>query len=328
MRILLLGHNKWACMTLRALIDGGHTVVGVVTETDAFDRREADVYARFARFNAYESLKETAEAIGLDVHQPADINDRTFIAAIDALSPELIVCVSYHAILRPVLIDRYPDRILNAHLAPLPDYRGRAPLNWAILNGEDHTAVTVHFIDAGIDTGQILVQQRIPILESDRSIDVLLRALPEFPNAVLAAIAGIERGTIEPEPQDPHAGSYFPLRTPSDGLVLWDREKACDIHNKVRALSDPYPEAFSYVRDRRTRFVSSRLPQDPRRISPVPGIVHRHNEDGSVDVTTIDGSLSIETVRIREEVLPAAEALRLGTRFTHPPQKPTLPHET
>lgn len=316
MRILLLGHNKWACLTLTALVKAGHEIVGVVTETDAFDREEAEVYERFARYGAYESLKEAALQVGLPLYQPKDINHTEFIATIDAMAPDLIICVSYHAILKRELISRYPARIINAHLAPLPHYRGRAPINWAIINGEDHTAVTVHFIDEGIDTGPIIVQERIPILEMDRAIDVLLRALPAFPRTILSAIRKIETDKVEALPQSPFDGSYFPKRTPKDGLIDWKYMNTQDIHNTIRALSDPYPGAFSYCKGEKIIFHRSQLPREMHRVSPIAGLVFTKIPDGAVKVTTRDSHITITSIQVGDREIRPAEYLKLGSKLS------------
>jgi len=315
-----MGHNKWACMALRALLEAGYKVVGVITETDEFDQREAQTYKKFARYGAYESLKETAHEAGLDVYQPEDINDPGFIRKIEALAPDLLVCVSYHAIIKKELLNKYKQRIINAHLAPLPYYRGRAPINWAIINGEDHTAVTVHFMDEGVDTGPIIVQDSVPIYDNDRAIDVLLRALPYFPKLILRAIQLIEKGEVEAIPQNPYEGSYFPKRTPEDGLIDWKYEKARDIHNKIRALTDPYPGAFSYYQGNKVIFISSELPKNQKRISPVGGIIFGKNPDYSVKVTTIDGFILIKEIRIKEQEIAAAHYFKMGGKLLAEPE--------
>ncbi|MBN1857938.1 methionyl-tRNA formyltransferase [Candidatus Bipolaricaulota bacterium] len=315
MRIILLGHNKWACLTLRALLENGHEVAAVVAETDAYDQREASVYERFSEFGAYESLKDAADHLGITVHQPQDVNDRAFIDTLQAARPDLLICVSYHAIFRRAFLEAFPERLINAHLAPLPHYRGRAPINWAIINGEDHTAVTVHFIDAGIDTGPILVQRRVPIHENDRAIDVLLRALPVFPAAVLDAVEQLAQGTSNPVRQDPADGSYFPRRTPEDGLVDWASERALDIHRKIRALADPYPCAYAYWGHRKVVFLASRGPENRPRITPVGGLVFAKGRDGEIHVSTSDGYLAIRRVRIGSEEGAASELIPLGVRF-------------
>lgn len=319
MRIFLLGHNKWACLTLRALLDAGHVVVGVITETTEFDAREADTYRRFSRHAAYESLKDTANALAVPVHQPQNINTPDSIRLIEATSPDLLVCVSYHTILRAPLLDRFPKRVINAHLAPLPRYRGRAPLNWAIINGETETAVTVHYIDEGVDTGPILVQERIPIHPDERAIDVLLRALPAFPRTVLHAVDMIASGKIAPREQPRDAGSYFPRRSAADGLIDWLRLGARDIHNLIRALSDPYPGAFCYCRGKSVVLERSSLPVTQARVSPVPGLVFAHTSDGAAMATTHDGSIVIRSVRSDGEEKPARSSLPLGSRLTTQP---------
>jgi methionyl-tRNA formyltransferase len=320
MRLILFGHSKWACLTLRALVEAGHEIAGVVTETDAFDEREAEVYRRFARHGAYESLKEAARHAGIRTYQPEDIHEPGFMAGIDALQPQLLVSVSYHAIFKPPWFEKYPDRIINAHLAPLPYYRGRAPINWAIINGETRTALTVHFIDEGVDTGPIIKQEPIPIDENDRAIDVLLRALPRFPELVLASVRLIEEGRITARPQPGGAGTYFPRRTPEDGLVDWQAESTRDIHNKIRALSHPYPGAFSYCGSGKVVFESSKVPGDGCRITPVGGLVVAATPGEGIRVTTADGWLEIGTVRVDDDEVPAARHVKVGSRFLSLPE--------
>lgn len=316
MRILLLGHNKWACLTLRALLEAGYEIAGVITETDEFDKREAEVYQRFAPYGAYESLKKLASQLGLQLFQPQDIHAPEFMRIIEEkLQPNLLICVSYHTILKKSLLQRYPNRIINAHLAPLPYYRGRAPINWAIINGEDHTAVTVHFIDAGIDTGPIILQEKIPIGEDDRAIDVLLRALPYFPKLVLQVVELIRTGKVQPRSQDLYESSYFPRRMIEDGLLDWKHLTTQDIHNMIRALSDPYPGAFSYCKGERIVIQSSQLPKEIKRVSPMAGLVFARMPQGEVKVTTTDGHIIIRSIQVEGQEMNPAAYLRLGTKF-------------
>lgn len=315
MRIILLGHNKWACLTLRALLEAGHDVAAVVAETDRYDQREAHVYERFSEYGAYESLKHAAIGLGIPIRQPEDVNDSAFVASLRAADPDLLVCVSYHAIFRSAFLETFGGQLINAHLAPLPHYRGRAPINWAIINGEDHTAVTIHLIDEGIDTGPILVQHRVPIYDDDRAIDVLLRALPFFPAAVLEAIDQIEDGTVKPKPQNPEEGSYFPRRTPADGVINWSTEYAIDVHRKIRALTDPYPGAYSYWGKRKVVFLSSRWPEDGLRDTPEGGRVFARTQVGELLVSTADGHLVIQRVRIGSEEGKASMLIPIGAQF-------------
>lgn len=316
MKIVLFGHGKWACLTLSSLYQKGHEILGVVTETHEFDEREAESYRRLAMHNAYQSLEETADTLGLTTYRPSNIHDPGFMECIDALQPHLIVSVSYHGIFRQPWQKKYPDRIINAHLAPLPKYRGRSPLNWAIINGETHTALTVHFIDEGIDTGPIIIQEQIPIYHEDKAIDVLLRALPLFPKLVQSSIEKIESGRIMFNNHQNENGTYFPKRNPEDGLINWQTECTKDIYNKIRALSHPYPGAYSYYADRQIIFETAKISKDPQRISPVGGLVIARTQGNGVQVTTADGWLEISGIRIGDDEVPAGEQIKVGGRFT------------
>ena len=187
-----MGHNKWATLTLRELVKSRHDVVAVVTETDEFDKKEEKNYKKFAGYGAYESLKDVANSLDLPLYQPEDANSQDFLDTIDSLNPDLIVMVSYHAIIKAPLLRKYENKIINAHVAYLPYYRGRAPINWAIINDDDCAGVTVHFIDEGIDTGPIIMQEKVKIEADDSTIDVLLKALPMFSKLVLKSIDLIE----------------------------------------------------------------------------------------------------------------------------------------
>jgi len=116
--------------------------------------------------------------------------------------------------------------------------------NWAILRGERFNAITEHHIDEGIETGPILVRPPVPIGPGDYAIDVLLRALPEFPRAILLPIDRLLGPELHPTPQNPEDGSYFGRRTPEEGIIEWKSETTVQILDKIRALADPYPGAF------------------------------------------------------------------------------------
>jgi len=303
-------------MVLSAIVTQGYNVVGVITETDEFDKKEEENYQRFAKFGAYDSLKEVANCLKLPVYQPKNVNSEEFVDKIEEINPNLIVIVSYHTIIKKHLIQKFKNRIINVHMAPLPKYRGRAPINWAIINGETHTAITVHFVDEGIDTGPIISQEIIEIEDDDRAIDVLLKGLPLFPYLVLKSIRFIEENKVNPKTQDLYDGSYFPKRKPEDGLIDWCHEKTLDIHNKVRALAYPYPGAFTFIHpEKKVKIERTSMPRNFRRICPIPGIVFGKVPSGGVKVTTIDGFIIIEKVRIDESIYDASEYLKLGTKL-------------
>ena len=295
-----MGHNKWACMALRELIKNGHDIVGVITEKDEFDKNNTEHYASFAKFGAYEFFKDVAVGLNLPVYQPDDVNSPEWIQKIDSMRPDLIVVVSYHSILKGKLLQKYNGRIINAHAAFLPYYKGRAPITWAIINGEEYAGVTVHFINEGVDTGDIIIQEKVRIEDDDRGIDLLIKMLPLFPKLVLEAVNLIRTNKVQPKPQNPYEGCYFPLRNPINSVIDWQNETAREIHNRVRALAYPYPSAFFFLSRKKVSVLKTRLSDGyaARKISPRPGLVFGKAPNGGVKVTTVDGFIVIEELEI------------------------------
>lgn len=310
-RILLLGHNKWACLVLERLIEHDYEVVGVVTETDAFDSLERQNYERFRRFGAYESLKDRALSMGLKVFQPDNINEDKTIRKLQDLAPDIVVMISYHSLLRKNFLRTF--KVINAHGAPLPKYRGRAPINWAIINGESSTAVTVHHVIEKFDAGNIIAQQEIPIYDKDRAIDVLLRSLPVYPKVVMEALQKLEDDPKYGISQNEEESTYFPRRTPKDGRINWEISSTRDIYNKIRALAYPYPGARAKYRGREIILNSSTIVSE-NRLSPIPGIIIRSNRNG-VYVTTIDGIINIKTLIENETEIEASQTLKVGGKL-------------
>jgi methionyl-tRNA formyltransferase len=308
-----MGHGKWACMVLVALVAEGYRVVGVVTEPDEFDKKEKETYRRFAKFGAYDSLKEVARCLKLLVYQPRNVNSEEFLGEMKRLTPQYIIAVSYHQIIGRAILDVFKDRIFNIHFGLLPYYRGRAPINWAIINGEKRVGITVHQMTEEVDAGPILLQKVIRVSEDERAIDVLLRGLPCFPVMILKVLDLAEKKKLKPVAQSPFEGSYFPRRKPEDGLIAFSRETSLDIHNKVRALAYPYPGAFALHNREKVVIEETALPHMNRKISPVPGIIFGKTKEGGVKVTTLDGFIIIEKVRKDERILKASEYFKVGS---------------
>ena len=312
-KILFMGHNKWAVLSLKALIDNGYDIVGVITETDEFDKKEKDIYKSFLKFNAYASLKENANKLNCKIFQPTNINSPIFIKKIKSLEPDLAIIVSYHGILKDNFLKTI--KTINIHGALLPKYRGRAPINWSIINGEKKIGITSHHVTTRVDCGKIIEQIELPILKSDRAIDVLVRSLPIYPKIVLSSIKKLE---IDPEygfDQDENESLYFPKRNPQDGLIDWNREKSIDIYNKIRALAYPYPCARTYCKGNLFLINSCSVIDSEKRISPVSGLVVRKDKD-AVFVTTIDGLIKIKSLIKDNEEIPASILLKIGQKLS------------
>jgi len=224
--VVLFGDGKWAADTLRRLVRSRHRVAGVVLR-----RRPSDG-----------QLEAAAREAGLPVLQPDRADDPGFIAQVGALEPDLVVSVAYDQILRRSLREVPRLGCLNAHAGALPRYRGRNVINWAIINGECEIGVTVHQIDDGIDTGDVVLQQMLPIAWTDTYGDVLARVVEAIPPLVERAVDQVAEGSASPRAQDHAAATYCGGRSDGDEWLDWALPSE-RVHNLVRGISRPGPGA-------------------------------------------------------------------------------------
>jgi methionyl-tRNA formyltransferase len=229
-------------------------------------------------------------------------------------SPDCVVVSSYDRILPSRVLRRC--RFVNVHYAPLPEYRGRANVNWAIINGELEAAITVHIIAPGLDAGNILYQQRVPIGEDDTVAD-LYGKLNEVQRAVLGDTVANYISGYEGIPQDESAATYGCTRVPDDGEINW-ASTTRQIYALVRALAPPYPGAHTYLGARRITILrAAPLANAPRYVGRIPGrVVGRSSKNGHVDVLTGDGVLRIHEVMTGDSTAAPAAAFIESTRQT------------
>lgn len=235
-----MGTAELSCPSLQGLIAAPDlSVVAVVTQPDRPKGRELKPHPS--------PVKVTALEFGLPVLQPERARNQSFIETLVELKPDLIVVVAYGQILPQAILDIPRFGCLNVHTSLLPKYRGAAPIQWAIVNGEAETGVTIMKMDAGLDTGDILVQESTPILPEDNSetlhdrlaqlgASLLLRAIPEYLNGNLS---------LRPQPAD--GGSYAARIKKEDGRIDWN-QPAHTILNRLRGFT-PWPGVFSFLED-------------------------------------------------------------------------------
>jgi methionyl-tRNA formyltransferase len=249
---------------------------------------------------------ELAHASGVRVIEDASV--AAVQAAVVEHAPDCVVVSSYDRILGPALLAHRP--FVNVHYAPLPELRGRATVNWAIIRHRPATAITIHVLVAELDAGPILFQAPVPIGEDDMVGDVYAR-LNALQRRHLGAVVERHLDGDPGRPQDESGASYACTRLPADGEIDWDRPTA-DVHALVRALGEPFPGAFTYVETRRLVIWRAARVEPARRWSGrIPGrVVGRSADAGWVDVLTRDGVLRLHTVQPEgEPVQPAAEAI-------------------
>jgi methionyl-tRNA formyltransferase len=192
-------------------------------------------------------VKQRASEIGLPVAQPDKIkNNRELRAQLEQLKPQAIIVVGYGRIIPQWMIDLPPLGNLNLHASLLPKYRGAAPIQWAIANGETVTGVTSMRIDAGLDTGDILLQQEIPIAPEDTAATLAPRLAEIGADVMVRTLRGLEAGTVQPRPQDHSRATPAPLLKKEDGLMDF-RRSATELWNRLRGFQ-PWPGAYTRFR--------------------------------------------------------------------------------
>lgn len=278
-----MGTPQFAVPSLRSLIDGGYEIAAVVTQPDRKSGRGHKMTPP--------PVKPLAEAHGIPVLQYQKIKTPEGVAALRALRPDLIVTAAFGQILSREILDIPLMGCINVHASLLPKYRGAAPIQWAIINGETRTGVTIMYMNEGLDTGDIISMQEVAIGE-DTTGGELYETLADVGAELLSrTLKSILAGTANRTPQDDAQSSYYPPLSKELGLIDWTRP-ASEIHNLVRAL-DPIMGAYSNVGDEVIKIWRASV--EPG--STEPGhIVQSDNKCGLL-IGTGDGLLRVEEMQ-------------------------------
>lgn len=212
------------------------------------------------------SVRQLAEAHGLRVETPDDPNTAEWLAAGQAAAPDFLFSFYYRYMLDQAWL-KIPSRgALNMHGSLLPKYRGRAPVHWAILQGESATGASLHYMVQKPDAGALVDQQSVPILENDTALDVSLKVAEGARQVLRRSLPRLVDGSAEARPLDLVQGSYFGRRRPEDGRIDW-RCTARAIHDLVRAVAPPFPGAFTEVNGYSLALLETRVDAQPARYS-------------------------------------------------------------
>jgi methionyl-tRNA formyltransferase len=249
MRLVFLGTPRFAVPTLEAIVEAGHEVLEVITQPDRPRGR--------GQHPAPPPVKETALWLGLPVYQPERVRRPEAVEQLRSLAAEAMVVVGYGQIIPQSIIDIAPRGIINVHASLLPKYRGAGPIQWAILNGETQTGVTTMQINAGLDTGDMLLKAATQIGPDETAVELSERLAVLGAGLLVKTLDGVAHGTITPEPQDAAAATYAPLLKKEDGLIDWSQPAAI-IHNRVRGLQ-PWPGAYTSFRGQTLHVWRSRI---------------------------------------------------------------------
>jgi methionyl-tRNA formyltransferase len=252
LRLVFLGTPQFAVPTLERIVAAGHQVLTVVTQPDRPSGRGQRL--------ATSPVKESAGRLGLPIFQPVRVRRPEAVAQLRALNAETMVVVGYGQIIPQSVIDLVPLGIINVHASLLPKYRGAAPIQWAMANGETRTGLTTMRIDAGLDTGEMLLKAETEIGSEENAIELGQRLALMGADLLIETLDGLERGTIVPQPQDQTEATLAPILKKEDGLIDW-RQPAQAIHNRVRGLQ-PWPGAYTKFRGQRLHIWRSQVTAD------------------------------------------------------------------
>ncbi|HEX9275183.1 MAG TPA: formyltransferase [Casimicrobiaceae bacterium] len=217
----------------------------------------------------FDSVAAAAAEYGVPVLTPADPNAAEVVAQVAECRPDFLFSLYYRLMLKAPLLALARQGALNMHGSLLPKYRGRAPVNWAILRGETETGATLHYMTEKPDDGDIVAQTAVPILPDDTAKEVFDKVTVAAELALVDVLPALVAGTAPRRPQDLSRGGYFGGRKPEDGVVDWSKT-AVDIHNLVRAVAPPYPGARTSLRGRPARILRTRVlePRGPPTKTP------------------------------------------------------------
>ncbi|MBV9506642.1 MAG: methionyl-tRNA formyltransferase [Acidobacteriia bacterium] len=238
MRLIFLGTPAFAVPTLARIVEAGHQVIAVVTQPDRPHGRGLEPRPS--------PVKHTALHFGLPVFQPDRVRRPEAVEYLRSLGAELMVVVGYGQILPQAIIDLAPRGIINVHASLLPKYRGAAPIQWAIIQGEERTGVTTMQINAGLDTGDMLLKAAIVIGPEENAVELGERLATLGADLLVQTLDELAAGKIAPEPQNPADATYAPILNKEDGRIDWNQPAAA-IHNRVRGLQ-PWPGAYTTFR--------------------------------------------------------------------------------
>ncbi len=310
MRIVFMGTPEFAVPSLEALLKSEDQVVGIVTQPDRPKGRGHNL--------APPPVKVIAQRTGIPFLQPLKIKTPDFLDALAAWKPDLIAVTAFGRILPAPILNLPPRGCVNVHGSLLPKYRGAAPVQWAIMNGERETGITTMLMDEGMDTGPILLQEQIPIMPDDTAGTLAPRLAELGGRLLVETIRQLKTGVLAPRAQDNSEATIAPLLTKEDGVIDWSRS-AQTIANRVRGLS-PWPGAYTFFGHDRWNIWSTVV--NPTRSDEQPGTiiaVAKH----SIQVATGEGMLEIVEIqtansrRMNASQFLAGHQVGVGARLGH-----------
>ncbi len=303
MRIVFWGTSQFAVPSLEKIALSRHKVVLVVTQPDKRQGRHLMLRPP--------PVKIEAERLKIKIAQPDDLNNEGLAEHLRGVDAELFAVVSYGKILKRKMLEIPRLYCINLHASLLPKYRGAAPINWAVLNGENETGLTVIRMNEEMDGGDILAQKRLPIFEEDNAVSLGERLGQEGSELLLETIDLIEKGRVKFLPQDESLASFAPVIKKKDGRIVW-QDSAARLHNQVRALQ-PWPGTYCFLGNGLLKIWKTKVVDDDYS-GGMPGEIVAIQKEGIV-VAAGKGNLLIEELQVAGGKRMSAEKFLLGHRL-------------
>ena len=313
MRIVFMGTPGFAVPSLEALLKSDDQVVGVVTQPDRPKGRGQEVIPS--------PIKVVCQRERIPMLQPLKMKAPEFMEALRQWNPDVIAVTAFGRILPPAILALPPRGCINVHGSLLPKYRGAGPVQWAVINGERETGITTMMMDEGMDTGDMLLQERVVIRPDDTAGTLALRLAEVGGRLLVDTLRQLKAGALNPQPQDPSLATMAPLLKKEDGLIDWTLT-APDIANRVRGLS-PWPGAYTYVNGE--RWILWRVAASEGSQGVVAGTVTQVTKD-RVEVATGRGTIQLVEIQPSNSRRMTMTQYLVGHRLTqgislqgHPP---------
>lgn len=270
MKIILFAHENSGIKTIQELRRSKHTIVNVYTHPLHMDKHEK-VW--------YESVRKECEKYSIPVVERTTLTDQD-VDEIRRVMPDVILSIGWRRLIPKSIFQIPKYHAVNIHGGLLPKYRGFAPINWAIINGETEVGITSHYIDEEIDTGDIILQRKISISFEDTAYDVYKKILSLVPNVVKETLSLIESQKVKPIIQkNIKEGFICTRRFPVDGKIDWSQDRI-KVYNLIRALSDPYPNAYCFYNEEKIYIKKAKLSDDDFR--GMAGRINAIRDDGII----------------------------------------------
>jgi len=300
-RIVFMGTPHFAVPTLRALIHEKYEILSVVTQPDRPKGRGQKLTSS--------PVKICAEEHNLTLLQPKRL-DNSFLNLLVDLTPDLLIVVAFGQIIPGTVLNSAKWGGINIHASLLPQYRGSAPIQWAVIKNEKKTGLTTMFMDEGLDTGPILMQQEVDILEGETAGMLHDRLSSLAPGLLIGTLEGLANGLIKKRKQDNSLATYATKLTKEQGLINWSWP-AERLYGLIRGL-DPWPGAFTYYNEKMLKLFGCYLVNKGKAFS-APGKIKGLNERG-LEIETGKGSIIVEEIQASgKKRLPVMEFLKGST---------------